>query len=948
MRATQQVPSAEASRSGAALQHFVVELATRFSSCAWLADRIDTYCRALRTYFDPSAVYYWEPGEGGALELAGSAGRAERATPAVRLTPELNPAAFEVLREGKARVFSGLLRPETARVWGFPARSVLAAPVASSGAGEPAGLVALFHESNPQFFTEEMASHAAVIAAFAGAAFEAARLAASAEQHRQRSENLMSLALELHPSMRLPDFARRFTLHAMSMLRARVGTLLLARGSRMETVFTQAPEGSPAGVLQRGLEIALYGLATAHPASVIPGTAAELVGRDLAGALGWEDAVVVRLDTSAGELLGVLCLANRGRDLTPADRNLLAALAGHASVTMENSGLLSRIEQSRKQWIEVFDAITDFIVVHDELRSLVRINRSLAAFIGASPTELIGVQMRQLVPFLGAAGEEGCPFCRGTAGSEEEEYIHTHQDRVYLISTSRIPGTPDEGVRTIHVLKDITDRREAERRYRELFDNIQEGLFFATPEGRFLEVNNALVRMLGYESREEVLDTDLARQVFVHPEDWRRFADTIERSGILRNYEVMMRRKDATVIHTLQNILAVRNGQGRVVQYRGLMLDVTEQKTFQAQLQRERDFNRKILNNTASMILVLDTAGLVTYANRRCFETGYTEPDLLGRPLTHLVPQASRGRLSEALEHALQGRLRDNFEIPVLRPDGKTGQFSVNLSPMRGEQGTVDSIVAVMTDITDAASLQAKLVHAEKMATVGNLVSGVAHEVNNPLTAILGFTDLLLENPEIPEAAKADLHVVLQEAQRTKVIVQNLLSFARQAPAKRQPVQVNSVLQHTLKLRNYDFTSHGVEVAERLDAGLPEILGDAHQLQQVFLNILNNAYDAVRETGRSARIEIETARRGEFVETSIRDNGTGISHPELIFDPFFTTKEVGKGTGLGLSICYGIVREHGGDILCQNNEGAPGCTFLVRLPLAAPLAASGSAGEATP
>jgi len=550
------------------------------------------------------------------------------------------------------------------------------------------------------------------------------------------------------------------------------------------------------------------------------------------------------------------------------------------------------------------------------------------------------------VPFLGSPGEEACPFCRESHGGEEEEYIHTQQDRVYLVSTSRIPGTPEEGVRTIHVLKDITDRREAERRYRELFDNIQEGLFFATPDGRFLEVNNALVRMLGYSSREELLQADLARQVFVQTEEWRRFSDTIERAGILRNYEVMMRRKDSSTIHTLQNILAVRNAQGKVVQYRGLMLDVTEQKTYQAQLQRERDFNRKILNNTASMILVLDTAGLVSYANRRCFETGYTEPDLLGRPLKDLVPPAARRRLAEALELALHGRLMDNFEIPVLRPDGKTGQFSVNLSPMRGEQGTVDSIVAVMTDITDAATLQAKLVHAEKMATVGNLVSGVAHEVNNPLTAILGFTDLLLENPDIPEAAKSDLQVVLQEAQRTKVIVQNLLSFARQAPAQRQAVQVTSVLRHTLKLRSYDFSSHGVEVEERFDARLPEIVGDPHQLQQVFLNILNNAYDAVREAGRPGRIEIETARRGDYVEVSIRDNGIGISQPDMIFDPFFTTKEVGKGTGLGLSICYGIVREHGGEILCENNSSGQGCTFVVRLPLAVPQRAASA--EAAP
>jgi PAS domain S-box-containing protein len=933
MRASHQSHSAEASHSGAGFQNFLLDLAAQLSTLPTVTERIDCFCRLLRSHFDASAVYYWESPKPGVLQAAGCAGRTLRPRQMARLTQDVNPAAFDALRSAKPGLFPALHRPDAANAWGYPARAALAVPVAS---GEEApGLLTLFHDNNPQFFTEEMAAEAAVAAALAGVAFEAGRSAVSSEQHRQRAENLMSLALELQPSMRLPDFARRFTLHAMSMLRARTGVMTIARGGRLEMVFTQWAEGAPPGVLQRGLEIALYGLASANRTGVAGAAAGELVGRDLATALGWEDAVVVRLGTSAGELLGVLCLANRGRELTPADRNLLAALAGHASVTMENSGLLSRIEQSRKQWIEVFDAITDFIAVHDEQSNLVRINRSLAAFIGASPTELIGVNMRQLVPFLGSPAEESCPFCRESHGGTEEEYIHTQQDRVYLVSTSRIPGTPEEGVRTIHVLKDITDRREAERRYRELFDNIQEGLFFATPEGRFLEVNNALVRMLGYSSREELLGADLSRQVFVQPEDWRRFVDTIERSGILRNYEVMMRRKDSTVIHTLQNILAVRDAHGKVVQYRGLMLDVTEQKTYQAQLQRERDFNRKILNNTASMILVLDTAGLVTYANRRCFESGYTEPDLLGRPLTDLVSPAARQRLVEALEHALHGRLMDNFEIPVLRPDGRTGHFSVNLSPMRGEAGTVDSIVAVMTDITDAASLQAKLVHAEKMATVGNLVSGVAHEVNNPLTAILGFTDLLLENPQIPEDARADLQVVLQEAQRTKVIVQNLLSFARQAPAQRQPVQVTSVLRHTLKLRSYDFASHGVNLEERFDPRLPEIMGDAHQLQQVFLNILNNAYDAVREAGRPGRIEVETARRGDFVEVSIRDNGTGISQPEMIFDPFFTTKEVGKGTGLGLSICYGIVREHGGEILCENNAGAHGCTFVVRLPLAA-------------
>jgi two-component system NtrC family sensor kinase len=225
------------------------------------------------------------------------------------------------------------------------------------------------------------------------------------------------------------------------------------------------------------------------------------------------------------------------------------------------------------------------------------------------------------------------------------------------------------------------------------------------------------------------------------------------------------------------------------------------------------------------------------------------------------------------------------------------------------------------------------------MAAVGQLVSGVAHEVNNPLTAILGFADLLLENPEIPETARKDLRVILQEAQRTKTIVQNLLSFARQMPPQRNAVQLNLILRRTIQLRSYDFNSHGIDIVEHLDEGLPDVIGDAHQLQQVFLNILNNAYDAVHEIRKSARIEIMTTKAANSVEVSFRDNGYGISNPDRIFDPFFTTKEVGKGTGLGLSICYGIVKEHGGEILCHNNADGQGATFIVRFP-AAPHTAS--------
>lgn len=606
----------------------------------------------------------------------------------------------------------------------------------------------------------------------------------------------------------------------------------------------------------------------------------------------------------------------------------------------------SSTSSEQRHWIEIFDAVSDFIVVHDNEDKVLRVNRALATSMGLEPDQVIGIAMNALLATVTEPMPRSCPLCRtGMPG----EFVHSLLDRTYLISTSSTRADHSEHLQTIHVLKDITDRQEAERRYRELFDNIQEGLFFTSPDGRFIDVNDALVRILGYDSREELLNTEIPTRIYSSGERRRRLFEQVQNQGSVRNHHETLRRKDGSFIHVLLNVFAVRDLDGKTIQLRGLMLDITDLKNFQAELQRERDFSSKILNNTQSLILVADTAGLITYGNRRWYEGGgYEHAQLVGQPLANLIAPARRSSVEDALRATLAGLQVDNLELPVMRADGRTGQFSVNLSPMRDEAGNVNSIVVVMSDVTDAAMLQAKLVHTEKMAAVGQLVSGVAHEVNNPLTAILGFADLLMENPEMPDSAKKDLRVILQEAQRTKQIVQNLLSFARQMPPQRQSVQLNGILSRTIQLRSYDFSSHGIQVIENLQSDVAPVLGDSQQLQQVFFNILNNAYDAVREAKRPARIEIRTSQLPGSVEVSFRDNGMGIAHPDRIFDPFFTTKEVGKGTGLGLSICYGIIREHGGEISCYNNEDGEGATFVVRLPAASEILPVPSSAGALP
>jgi two-component system NtrC family sensor kinase len=683
--------------------------------------------------------------------------------------------------------------------------------------------------------------------------------------------------------------------------------------------------------LVRKLNAALSEYGEKHPEWKVIGSGVEALGSELAAGFGWENLTLARLEGTEGDLLGILALANFSRELAPEDLNLLQALIVHASVALENSRLFTRITQSSRQWAEIFDSISDFIVDHDEQYEVLRINRSLAEFIGVRPAELIGLSMRALISIT-TDSPHPCPFCRDE--NDSDEFLHPVLERTYLVSSSRIHGALHEGLQTVHVLKDITDRREAERRYRELFDNVQEGVFFASPEGHFIEVNDALVRMLGYQSREEVLKLDLQNQVYVSAEQRDEILRQLNEKGAVRNFEVTLCRRDSTMIHALENAVVVRDAQGKTLQYRGVFLDITDVKNFQAQLQRERDFTSKILNNTQTVIIVADTAGLVSYANRRSYEAGGFHPDeLVGYRLDNIIAPSHSDAFAEAFESSLHGQQVDNLELAIVRGDGSQGTFSINLSPIRDEDGDVTSVVALMTDITDAAMIQAKLVHTEKMAAVGQLVSGVAHEVNNPLTAIMGFSDLLMENPEVPGSARKDLQVILEEAQRTKEIVQNLLSFARQRPPERQSLQINEILRKTIALRAYDFSNHGVQIVEKFDEQLPELIGDSHQLQQVFLNILNNAYDAVRATGGTGVIEIETIQDGSWLEVLFRDNGEGIKNPERIFDPFFTTKEVGQGTGLGLSICYGIVREHEGEILCANNQGMPGATFSVRLPI---------------
>jgi two-component system NtrC family sensor kinase len=233
--------------------------------------------------------------------------------------------------------------------------------------------------------------------------------------------------------------------------------------------------------------------------------------------------------------------------------------------------------------------------------------------------------------------------------------------------------------------------------------------------------------------------------------------------------------------------------------------------------------------------------------------------------------------------------------------------------------------------IDNLKRLQTQFVQSEKLASIGQLVGGAAHEINNPLTAILGYSELLADDPSADDKTRRLAEKIREQARRTKTLINNLLSFARQVPSEQHtPLDINAIVNTSAQFRRFDLRGKNIRIDVQTSAGIPEVRGDMNQLLQVFTNIINNAMYAMEEAG-GGTLTVRTLFEKGKVVILFSDTGPGLRDPRLVFDPFYTTKPVGKGTGLGLSICYGLIQDQGGQITCYNRpEG--GATFRIELP----------------
>ncbi len=685
-------------------------------------------------------------------------------------------------------------------------------------------------------------------------------------------------------------------------------------------------------------------------------------------------------------ILGTLSLASaRARSYSREELEFLATSANQLGIAAENLRLREQIVRSQRQWLNTFDSIEDMILLHDANHKILKVNRSLMRRLKLRPAEMVGKLCQDVLPKH--SEWKDCPYCL-----KEEKGLSEHPDPCLggfsLVSTSSYREHGQERRGTIHVIRDTSERRAAEEKYRMLFEQAQEGVFVAEPGGKLLDCNDAFVRMLGYSSREELMALDMDNGVYTSSEQRESVRRELEARSHVRNFEVALRRKDGTVLNAMESSFATRDAQGKVERYQGFLLDTTEKRRADDEIRRRnRELNAlnaiatistqsfdldEILNMTLRQVVTLfasetgsiylaDPGGQVLrrragWGHRSEGRARFAElrlPEGFGELITRsrtevITPDYLPHVPPIVAEFVKADGQRSWIWVILWGKDGPAGVIGVGSREAREFNSSDESLlVAISRQL--AATLekvrlyeescrayenlrlaQEQLLQSEKMSAVGQLISGVAHELNNPLTAILGYAQLL-EGEGLNERAQDFVGKLFKQAQRTHRVVQNLLSFARQRKPQKAEVDLRKVLDEALALRDYDFRISNIRVERQIDETLPAVVADPHQVEQVFLNVINNALDAMLETQNKGVLKVRSFASDGQVWIEFHDSGPGIQDAKKIFDPFYTTKAVGKGTGLGLSICYGIVKEHGGEITASNSpEG--GAVIQLRLP----------------
>jgi PAS domain S-box-containing protein len=620
-------------------------------------------------------------------------------------------------------------------------------------------------------------------------------------------------------------------------------------------------------------------------------------------------------------------------------KHLLGDLRDRAGVTPSDeqldqlSQVIQRSQRSFKELIDSFDDVAFACSLDGKLRT---VNRRVTQLLGVAYTDVVGHKIDDfLAEPLRRDVETGLPRFlekRRWSGLVRVQVKDTTR-ALYFDCVLNAIVKSDEVVGISALARDVTEEREKERRFTELFETLQEGVYFSTPEGKLLDGNPALIRMLGCSGRDELLSLD-SSALNLEPGQGPVLGRSANDRGSERSRELTLRRKDGTTGVFLDTSRAVWDGTGNIIRYQGTLVDVTERRKMEKALRAQEEFQRYLLESFPDLILVVGLDGRYSFVSSR-------SRDLLGR-----IPGEMRGKKVDdaeqeqsaefgALYHDVStGAKKFGFcEFGARHRDGSWRTMRANASPLFDAEGKASGVIMSVRDITVERKLEQQIIQSERLAAMGQMIGGFAHELNNPLTSIMGVAELLQEGEQAENRLK-QLVMLQQQARRAADIVQNLMYFSRPPAPGKGPINLSELVQRTLHLHAYSLRKNNITVDFLPEPSLPVVNGDSHQLMQIFLNLILNAEQAMREARELGTLRIRLEKSGKAVAATFQDDGPGIAAEVLpnIFDPFYTTKRPGRGTGLGLSICKAILREHGGEIEATSGPGG-GAVFRVTLPV---------------
>ena len=467
-------------------------------------------------------------------------------------------------------------------------------------------------------------------------------------------------------------------------------------------------------------------------------------------------------------------------------------------------------------------------------------------------------------------------------------------------------------------------------------------------DGKVIEANAAAIDLFG-KAREKVLGSRLdalldepPAPTGTHPKwDGARPASgngngsaalvvAVPRRADRYDAKITRSRGDERIVSVVTGPLRISDEAGAAMGTIVSLRDVSDERRSLEVLARSESRYRHLFEGANDAIMTFDSMGRFTTVNDAGeVLSGYAREELIGRFFGPLLAMEALPRAIIEFRRALSGNV-GHFETVMVRKDGERRYMTVNYAcPQRSRE-----VLCVIRDATEEKRLQQQLIQSEKMAAIGQLVSGVAHEVNNPLASISAFAQLMMADRSLKPDQRHSMEVISGEARRAARIVHNLLTFARQHKSEKTLADINKVLDDTLELRSYELNVRGIRIEREFDTVPPETMADVYQLQQVVLNLITNAEQAMASVDRPHhRLTLRCHVQGEVVRIEVEDTGPGIPPESLdvIFNPFFTTKPTGQGTGLGLSISLGIISEHDGRIWAE--RAASGARFCIELPL---------------